>query len=313
MIRGKFILLFVVVSLHMIIFANSSNDFKLFIKPQYTNIYEELGVYFGFDESTQTVEDKYKHDEMLDIFSIEYSLGYKNKFFLRGYFTNTDGFKFGKYNNDFKKNWLETNYKFGLGSTFDLILYYSRFSKKFEIEDEVTYQAENSKYLLGLGVFTYELSNLSFSDLTKSGVHGILYMGAGRYENNVWMATTNPFIIDYREWKFVAEEDFGFVFFMDIGGLYSQKYFYLGAKLKVGGFVSGEVKINDDVVTDQVITGTIEMQALGGIFLHKNIQLGLDWKINDENNRNESKDYKKDGSSFTSYVTNCYVTMNIQF
>ena len=90
-----------------------------------------------------------------------------------------------------------------------------------------------------------------------------------------------------------------------------KEHFYAGGKLKVGGFFSGEVIVNGENKTDQVITGTIEMEAVGGINITKNFQIGADWTWNDENNRNESQEYDQDGSRFTNSVFNIF--LNISF
>ena len=160
-----------------------------------------------------------------------------------------------------------------------------------DILEEIEFDALNVKYLVGAGAFTYGLESVNFSDLSERGMHGIIYLGAGSSHNKIWIASTNPHYSINRNWEYIAKEDLGFVFFMDIGGLYNSGKFYLGGKIKVGGFFSGEIQVNGEDKTDQLITGTIEMEAVGGYSFTKNLQIGFNWKMNDENNRNESGKY----------------------
>jgi hypothetical protein len=285
---------------------SKTKNYSFYIHPQYTNVQEHLGVYFGYDGDS--VSDKYSSDESMDIFSLEYSLGYKSRFFLKGYYSDTEGFKLGSSDKDFKKNWFDINYKLGLGEVFDVFVYYSRYEKQLNIPDEITFDVFNVKYLAGLGVTSYGLSGMKFSNLTESGGHGIIYCGAGEYENKVWMLAANPNFPGIRDKEFIAKEDLGFVFFMDMGALYNSGRFYIGAKMKVGGFFSGEVIVDGENVSDQVISGSIEMEAVGGVNITKFLQIGVDWKMNDENNRNESE--LKDGSRFTNYVTNVFLNLS---
>jgi hypothetical protein len=307
----KMMLFILVLFMFLPALHSKTKNYHFYIHPQYTNVKEHLGVYFGYNENSQTVSDKYSLDESLDIFSLEYSFRYKTRFMLKGYYSDTEGFKLGSSDKDFKKNWFDLNYKLGLGKVFDIFAYYSRYEKNLNIPDEITFDVLNVKYLAGIGVTSYGLAGMKFSDLSESGGHGIIYCGAGEYENNVWMLATNPSNPEVRDLTFVAKEDLGFVFFMDMGALYNSGRFYIGAKMKVGGFFSGEVIVNEVDKTDQVISGTIEMEAVGGINITKNLQIGLDWKMNDENNRNESE--MKDGSRFTNYVTNVFLNISFSF
>ncbi|MEA3500013.1 MAG: hypothetical protein U9R41_03200 [Candidatus Marinimicrobia bacterium] len=157
--------------------ASTTKNFQIYIHPQYTNVMEHVGVYFGWD--AQTVDDKYSLDESMNILSIDYSIGYKNTFFAKGHYSDTKGLKLGKSENDFSNNWFDINYKFKLNEGFAALVYYSRYSKKLDIPREITFDATNSKYLVGIGATSYGLANINFSNLSKSGVHGIIYLGAG--------------------------------------------------------------------------------------------------------------------------------------
>ena len=288
-------------------------DFSIYIHPQYTNIKEHLGVYFGWDD--QTVDDKYILDKNINVFSIDFSAGYKNSFFAKGHYSNTKGFKIGESENDFSNNWFDINYKFQLDEYYGVLVYYSRYSKKLDIPREITFDSKNSKYLIGVGASTYGLANINFSNFSKSGGHGIIYLGAGSFENTVWMSSTNPNKPRgiAGEWEFIAKNDFGFVFFMNMGALYNSNRFYIGGKLKVGGFFAGEVIVNNVDKTDEVITGTVAMEAVAGVNIIKNLKVGIHWKHNNENNRNESDEYDQDGSNFYNYITNVFLDFNFSF
>ncbi|MCF7793176.1 MAG: hypothetical protein K9N09_07960 [Candidatus Cloacimonetes bacterium] len=306
MLRKIVVCVFLVVSINFLF-----SILHVELKPQFTAVNEEVGVYFGYDGNT--VSDKYKHSEMVQVFSLEGSIG-GNRLYVKWFFTSTQGFGLGSADNDFQKYWHEANYRIIKREWYDVYLYHSFFRKNHDVAYEVEYTALNSKYLVGVGVRTkpeFSMANINFTDFSIGGAYGIIYMGGGNYKNEVWIPASNPYSPYSGSWKFEASESFGIVFFMDMGLIWSPNWGYAATKLKVGGFLSGSSETNGYSNDGEMVNGTISFQSAAGLKLTKNIDIGTEFIIADENCRNESDD--QDGSHFTSTIFNLFINLNYRF
>lgn len=303
----KIILVILIVFVQNIVFAKLAIE----LKPQFTAVNEEVGIYFGYDGNS--VSDKYKHSETVQVISLEGSIS-GNKIYIKWFYTSTEGFGLGSPDNDFHKYWHEANYKLIKREWYDVYFYHSYFRKEHDIPDEVEYTASNSKYLAGIGVRSkpqFSMANINFTDFSTGGAYGIIYLGGGSYKNDVWIPASNPTLYSYRDWEFEASESFGLVFFMDMGLIYSPKWGYAAAKMKVGGFLSGNSETNGLSNDGEMVNGTILFQTAAGLKLSKNFDIGTEFIIADENCRNESED--QDGSHFTSTLFNIFLNINFRF
>ncbi|MBF0226665.1 MAG: hypothetical protein HQK76_14520 [Desulfobacterales bacterium] len=295
---------------------NTKNLFNIYLKPQYSFGGEKVGVYFGSDEVKKTVEDKYKYTENFDTAGIEGAISFLNYVLLSFYYTDNDKLNFNdKSENEFNKYWYQINYRVWGDPFWGMYVYYFKFHKELDIINEIDYSAAKTKYLIGIGANTegFGMANMNFSDLNRSGLYAIMHLGAGSFENNIVMAPTNPYSHRKNNWTFKAEDRLGQIFNMDLGGIYSSKWGYLGAKLEVGGWFSGRVEIDGKQASDQIVTGTILMKMVAGFKFNESILIGFEGIYNSENYQNyqENETYSTDGSHFDSYGALLFV--NIQF
>jgi hypothetical protein len=278
------------------------------LKPQFSATSEEVGIYFGFDGNT--VSDKYTHSENFQLISLEGSIT-GNRAFFKWHYTSTDGLGLGALEKDLHNYWHELTFRLMRRDWYELYAYSSYFKKELTIPDETEYMATNSKYLLGAGVRSnpqLALANMQFTDFTQGGAFGCIYLGAGSYRNEVEIPASNPSSPYSGSWEFEASEDFGAVFLMDMGFIWSPHWGYAAAKMKVGGFMSGTSQTNGSNNDGQMVNGSISFHTAAGIQLSKRINLGAAFIISDENCRNE--DDEMDGSHFATTAFNLFCTIN---
>lgn len=290
--------------LFLILSAPLCGTLSIEIKPQFTATSEEVGIYFDFDGNS--VSDKYTHSENFQLFSIEGSIT-GNRAYFKWHYTSTDGLGLGALENDLQNYWHEITYRVMRRDWYELYAYGSYFKKELTIPDETQYMATNSKYLLGAGVKSnpqFAQANMQFTDFSKGGAYGIIYLGAGNYRNEVEIPASNPSSPYSGSWEFEASEDFGAIFLMDMGFIWSPRWGYAAAKMKVGGFLSGTSQTNGSDNDGQMVNGSISFHTAAGIQLSKNIDVGAEFIISDENCRNE--DTEQDGSHFTSTAVNLF-------
>lgn len=284
--------------------------FSVKINPQFLNYYEDLGIYFGFNDNE--VKDKFEYDKVTKSFVADFSVSYGDWVHLAFNYTDSKDWGFGETNQDYlAKYWYNASIKCYQSENFDLYAYYSSFDKELFIEDEVDYLLTKNKYLLGIGVGTSKLRSfkkISFSTIDESGLYGIIYSGIGNFENKLSFTTTNPYNTNSSEVNyFKASNDLGYVFYMDMGGVYFNDKYYFGGKLEVGGFFNGIAEQNRNELEGEVITGTIIVKAIAGYRFTECWDITFDYTIKDENCRNEGD--VKDGSHFTAY----FLELNSKF
>lgn len=278
------------------------------LKPQFTAASEEVGVYFGFDGNS--VSDKYTHSENFQLFSIEVSIT-GNRAYIKWHYSSTDGLALGAQENDLQKYWHEITFRLMRRDWYEMYAYNSFFRKKLTTPDVADYLATNSKYLLGAGVKSntdFTLSNMQFTDFSRGGAFGIVYIGAGSYRNDLEIPSSNPSSPYSGSWEFEASESFGMVFQMDMGFIWSPRWGYGAAKMKVGGFLSGTSQTNSEDNDGAMVNGSLSFHTAAGIKLGRHIDLGTEFIIIDENCRNEDDD--QDGSHFTTTIFNLFCNVN---
>lgn len=279
-----------------------SNYFKIKINPQYIRFEEDLGIFIGFNN--ETVKDKYEYQKKINSFSTDFSIEFMEKLYFAFNYTDSKKWSFDKSKNDYlNKYWYNFVYQFSSYGFLNFYAYYSNFDKELFIEKQVDYTFRKQKYLLGAGFGAAHMKNfssISFDFVDNSGIYGIIYSGLGSFENSLKFTSTNPYNpTPDEQLTLKAKNDLGYVFYMDMGGIYLYKSFYLGGKFEVGGFFNGKVIRNGSELEGEVITGTLMFEFVSGYKITKFWDVSLNYKIIEENNRNEGD--VKDGSHFTVY------------
>ena len=290
----------------LLLAAFSSNifadNFKIKINPQYLQFDEDLGIYFGFNN--ETVKDKYEYQKKINALAADFSVEILEKLYFSFNYTDSKKWGFGKSSSDYlDKYWYNFVYRISSYRFLNFYAYYSNFNKELFIKDEADYTFSKQKYLLGAGFGAANMRNfsgISFDFVENSGGYGIFYSGLGNFKNKLEFMSTNPFIPGPRTLQTLkAENDLGYVFYMDLGGIFLYKSFYLGGKLEAGGFFNGRVIKNGSELKGEVITGTLIFEFVSGYKITDFWDISLNYKIIEENNRNEGD--VRDGSHFTVY------------
>jgi len=283
--------------------SNASADyFKIKINPQYLQFEEDLGIFFGFNN--ETVKDKYEYQKKINSFAADFSIEFMDMLYFSLNYTDSKKWGLGKGSNDYlDKYWYNFVYRFASYEFINFYAYYSNFNKELFIKDQADYTFRKQKYLLGAGFGAAHMRNfssISFDFVENSGMYGIIYSGLGSFENKLEFISTNPYYpTPDKPLTLKAKNDLGYVFYMDMGGIYLYKSFYLGGKFEVGGFFNGKVTKNGSELEGEVITGTLMFEFVTGYKITDYWDISLDYKLIEENNRNEGE--VRDGSHFTVY------------